>query len=52
MICLLQDSHKPVTDSGLFEGDFEEDLLVPPKTPTTFSGAETGELALNTSSSI
>jgi hypothetical protein len=34
-----------VTDSGLFEGDFEEEFWVPSnKSSTNFTGAENGEL--------
>ncbi|XP_053380669.1 centrosome-associated protein 350-like isoform X2 [Mercenaria mercenaria] len=36
-----KEGHKPVTDSGLFEGDFEDDLWVPPnKSPPAYTGAE------------
>ena len=36
----LQDSHKPLVDSGTFEGEFDDEFLVPTKAPPSYPGSE------------
>ena len=37
---LLQDSHKHMVDSGNFEGEFDDEFLIPTKAPPPYPGGE------------